>query len=135
MRRILALLVSLVFLVAACSSAQNQATSSADETPQHTMIGQQMAGELKTFKMTAKQWEFNPSVITVSQGDHVRLEIASIDVEHGFSIKDLGIDSKLKPGKTEIVEFVADKRGTFEFYCSVYCGEGHSEMEGTLIVN
>ena len=45
------------------------------------------------------------------------------------------VEVKTADGKTEIVEFVADKRGTFEFYCSVYCGEGHSEMEGTLIVN
>ncbi|MEK6904547.1 MAG: cupredoxin domain-containing protein [Nanoarchaeota archaeon] len=138
MRRILALLVSLVFLVAACSSTtevQNQATNPANEMPQHNMEGQQMTGELKTFKMTAKKWEFSPSVITVSQDDHIRLEITSIDVNHGFSIEDFGIDAKLQPGKTEVVEFIADKKGTFEFYCSVYCGEGHKEMEGTLIVN
>jgi len=31
-------------------------------------------------------------------------------------------------------EFVADKVGEFNFFCNVYCGEGHSEMGGKLVV-
>jgi len=34
-----------------------------------------------------------------------------------------------------VVEFVADEKGSFEFSCSVYCGEGHGSMDGKLIVN
>lgn len=37
-------------------------------------------------------------------------------------------------GKTESVEFVADKKGSFYAYCSVYCGPGHSHMQVSLIV-
>ena len=63
------------------------------------------------------------------------LNIKSIDVTHGFSLPDFSINSRLNPGQTTTVEFTADKTGTFTFFCSVQCGEGHSNMKGTLIVN
>lgn len=37
-------------------------------------------------------------------------------------------------GEENAVEFVADKSGTFPFYCNVFCGGGHKEMQGKLIV-
>ena len=82
----------------------------------------------------AKKWEFTPSTITVQKGDVVRLSIESVDVEHGISIPEFGVSQTLSPGKTEIVEFTADKSGSFSFFCNVFCGSGHSEMKGTLIV-
>ncbi len=39
------------------------------------------------------------------------------------------------PGKeTTTVQFVADQEGEFEFYCSVYCGVGHYDRKGMLVV-
>jgi cytochrome c oxidase subunit 2 len=91
-------------------------------------------GEVKEFDMTAKQWEFDPPTITVSQGDLVRLNISSIDVSHGFAIPEFGVNQRLEPNNTATVEFSADKKGTFRFFCSVICGAGHSDMSGTLVV-
>ena len=89
---------------------------------------------VKEFTMTAKKWEFSPSTITVNKGDTVKLTIRSIDVEHGFDLPAFNINENLEPGQDTMVQFVADKAGTFRFYCSVYCGSGHSGMEGSLIV-
>ncbi|OGJ52306.1 hypothetical protein A2335_02915 [Candidatus Peregrinibacteria bacterium RIFOXYB2_FULL_32_7] len=89
---------------------------------------------IREFVMFVKQWEFNPSEITVNKGDMVRLKITSLDVEHGIAIPDFNVKANLKPGKETIVEFVPDKTGTFTFFCSVYCGEEHKEMKGVLIV-
>ena len=44
------------------------------------------------------------------------------------------VSEMLEPGKTVSVEFVADKQGTFSFFCNVFCGSGHGNMKGTLIV-
>ncbi len=85
--------------------------------------------------ITAKQWEFMPSTISVKEGDKVKLKLTSADVTHGFSLPDFGINQKIDPGKETIVEFVADKSGTFPFFCSVPCGAGHISMKGQLIVN
>jgi nitrosocyanin len=84
--------------------------------------------------MTAKNWEFTPSIITVNNGDTVKLHIKSVDITHGFKLSAFGINEDLEPGQTVDVEFVADKAGTFTFVCSVFCGPGHSKMDGQLIV-
>ncbi len=89
---------------------------------------------VKEFTMTARQWDFTPSTITVNKGDTVKITITSTDVTHGFAISEYGINTRVSPGTTEVVEFTADKEGTFIFRCSVPCGSGHSGMEGTLVV-
>ncbi len=91
--------------------------------------------DVKEFTMTAKQWEFSPSTITVNKGDKVRLLVTSVDVAHGIGLSDFGVSSFINPGKQTVIEFVADKQGTFSFFCNVACGVGHGNMRGTLIVN
>lgn len=89
---------------------------------------------VKSFTMTAKQWSFDPATITVKKGDTVKLSVKSIDVDHGFAISSFGVNKPLTPGQTTEVEFVADKTGSFPFFCSVFCGSGHGGMRGTLVV-
>lgn len=101
---------------------------------QSTSTKEAPPGEVKEFTMTAKQWEFEPSTITVNKGDTVKLHITSVDVTHGFGLPEFGVNENLEPGKAVDVDFVADKTGTFTFFCSVYCGGGHSHMKGQLIV-
>lgn len=86
------------------------------------------------FTITAKSWAFDPAVITVKQGDKVKLKIKSIDVTHGFALPDFNVKIDLVPNKEETVEFTADKKGEFTFFCSVMCGEGHQDMNGKLVV-
>lgn len=92
------------------------------------------ATQIREITMTAKKWEFEPSTIEVNKGDRVVLTITSEDVKHGFAIDDFGVAVTLEPGKTVTTEFVADKAGTYDFYCSVYCGSGHRDMVGKLVV-
>lgn len=90
--------------------------------------------EVKEFSIVAQRWSFIPSEIRVKEGDFVRLKIKSIDVLHGIAIPDYGISENLSPGKETVIEFLADKKGTFDFFCSAYCGAGHSGMTGKLVV-
>lgn len=89
---------------------------------------------VKEFTLTAKNWSFDPPIITVKQGDKVKLNVKSIDVSHGFALPDYGFDQKLEPGKEIVIEFTASKKGEFTFFCSVMCGEGHRDMKGKLVV-
>lgn len=89
---------------------------------------------VKEFTMTAEKWMFTPSSIVVKQGDRVKLKIKSIDVTHGFALPDFDIKVGLVPNKEETVEFTANKKGEFTFFCSVICGEGHTGMKGKLVV-
>jgi len=85
-------------------------------------------------------WRDNGSpikpVIEVSKGDQVVLKLRSADVTHGFSLKAYGIyvAKGIQPGKTVYLSFTADKVGRFIFMCTVFCGDIHQHMEGTLIV-
>ena len=76
-------------------------------------------------------------VIEVSRGDKVVLKLRSADVTHGFSLKAYGVyvAQGIKPGKTIYVSFTADKVGRFIFMCTVFCGDIHQHMQGTLVVN
>jgi|TARA_Y100000310_G_scaffold60623_1_gene55941 heme/copper-type cytochrome/quinol oxidase subunit 2 len=84
--------------------------------------------------MIARQWDFEPATIRVKEGDRVKLNIRNVDVTHGFVIFEFGINERLSPGKTTTVEFIADKKGEYIFFCSVPCGIGHTGMKGKLVV-
>ena len=91
-------------------------------------------GEAREIQMTAKKYEFNPKVITVKQGEHVRLIITALDRDHGFKLDAFDINQKLKKGDPATIEFTADQAGTFAFHCSEFCGFGHLKMKGKVVV-
>ena len=113
----------------ASSQQENAPEASQPEAPPSTD-----AANVKEFKITARQFSFEPGIIEVNKGDKVRLVITSMDVPHGFSIAEYGINERLDVGKPATIEFTADKEGTFTAFCSVFCGSGHSNMKGKLIV-
>jgi len=89
---------------------------------------------IKEFKVITKQYAFVPAEIKVKQNDIVKITLTSEDVAHGLAIKEYGINFSVKKGEVKKIEFLADKKGTFTFRCSVYCGAGHSKMTGKLVV-
>lgn len=86
-------------------------------------------------RVLQNQWTFEPNNIRVKAGDTVRLHIFNEDsYDHGFALEAFGINRRLFPKRETTVEFVASKGGSFGFYCSVPCGEGHYDQTGILIV-
>jgi len=88
----------------------------------------------KVIEIKASQYVFEPAEIVVNQDDKVKLILKSVDVAHGIAIKDYKVEVFADVGEESSVEFVTDKSGTFPFYCNVFCGGGHKEMQGKLIV-
>ncbi|HLC99401.1 MAG TPA: cupredoxin domain-containing protein [Patescibacteria group bacterium] len=88
----------------------------------------------RTILVTAQQWSFTPSTITVKKGEKVTLNIQSLDVAHGFQLPDFDVNATLTAGKTTSVTFTPDKVGAYSFSCSVQCGKGHADMTGKLVV-
>jgi len=85
-------------------------------------------------KLTAKKFDYSPSEITVKKGEPVVIEISSQDVRHGFTLPDFGIRTDIQPGSVKRISFTPDKAGRFAFACDVFCGVGHEDMSGALIV-
>ena len=84
-------------------------------------------------RVVANKFAFEPAVIEVTAGEHVRLVIQSADTVHGFSIPALHLDIHI-PRRSEVaVEFDAPSVGRFDIKCSEFCGGGHGRMRGTLV--
>ena len=82
----------------------------------------------------ADQFAFDPPVLRVNRGDRVRLTLQAADVVHGFYLDGYGIETRVEPGISQQVEFVADRAGKFRYRCSVSCGTLHPFMIGELVV-
>ena len=92
------------------------------------------AGAEQVVHMTAKKFEYTPNQITLKKGVPVVLEITAIDRDHGFKVPELGVRADLKSGQVTRVRIVPDRTGTFEFRCDVFCGSGHEDMSGEIVV-
>jgi cytochrome c oxidase subunit II len=84
--------------------------------------------------ITAKKFDFTPDAITLKKGEPVVFEISSADRKHGFNLRAFGVRADVQPGAVTRVRFTPDKTGKFTFSCDVFCGDGHEEMSGTVIV-
>ena len=86
-------------------------------------------------QVTAERFKFTPAVIQLKVGEPVVLELTALDRKHGFQVPDLKIDETIEPGKVTRVRIVPDKAATYDFHCSVFCGSGHEEMAGQIVVS
>ena len=85
-------------------------------------------------QVTLRKYEFSPGSLRVRKGEKVRLIMVALDHDHGFRLDEFDVNQKVPKGTTTVVEFTADKTGTFKFHCSSVCGLGHRNMKGTLVV-
>ena len=73
--------------------------------------------------------------IQVEKGDEVILRLLSMDNEHVFWMKDLGVGPvELKPGYLKEIRFKATRAGVFPMVCNIYCGKAHGRMNARLRV-
>ena len=88
----------------------------------------------QVIRITAKKFEYSPKEIRLKKGVPAVLEFTSLDRLHGFVCPDLGLRTDILPGKVSTVRVVPQKAGTYDFHCDIFCGEGHEDMTGTIIV-
>src|SRR5262249_33933069 len=93
-----------------------------------------LAAQEKVIQVTAEKFKFTPAVIELKVGEPVTIELTTLDRKHGVQIPDLKVDENIEPGKVTRVRVVPTKAGTFEFHCDVFCGSGHEEMAGEIVV-
>ena len=90
----------------------------------------------RVISVVAERFSFVPSVIRLEQGEVVELRIRSLDTNHGFRIREAGVNvivPKRGRGDARIL-FRAQKKGVFPFECSKACGAGHTIMRGRIVV-
>jgi len=90
----------------------------------------------RVISISAERFVFNPSKITLKQGQLIEFVLSSDDTDHGFKISGAGIDVAIPPsGAGEVrIRFLAKDKGRYFFECSRPCGAGHNIMRGEIIV-
>ncbi len=117
MRAILPLLVAVALLVGAC-----------------TGTGRDAGAGVREIRIVASQFAYDPPEVRVKKGEKVRLVVTSKDVVHGLAIREYNVNRQITAGQEIAVEFEANREGRFFMYCTVFCGVGHADHKGVLVV-
>jgi cytochrome c oxidase subunit 2 len=88
----------------------------------------------RVIRVTVKKFNYTPGEIKLKKGVPVILEFKTLDILMGFNLPDFNLRADIVPDKTTRLRLVPDKTGTFVFLCDIFCGTGHEEMNGRLIV-
>jgi cytochrome c oxidase subunit 2 len=93
------------------------------------------AQEPRVIEIVAKRFVFEPAEVDVTIGERVTLAVRSGDGVHGIEIKKFKVKKEIPRGAEPVmIEFTATEEGRFPILCSEYCGNGHDDMKGTLVV-
>lgn len=86
--------------------------------------------DIGTFNLEIEvsETEFTPATFTVKESATVNLTVTSVDVAHTFDIEEYGINENIPSNESVVIEFIANKVGTFT-YSSESCS-----ATGTMIV-
>lgn len=80
----------------------------------------QLIPQVKRFKITASNFTYDLKEISVKKGDTVLIDFVNGEGFHDWRLDEFNAKTKvIKTNETDTIEFVADKVGTFEYYCSV----------------
>ena len=106
------------------TTASTSSTSSTTTTPVSTV---------KKFTVHESSFMFDVSQITVNKGDTVQVTVINDGGTHNVAFPDFNTRTTINGGGSQTITFVADKTGTFQYYCEV---DGHKAMgmTGTLTV-
>ena len=89
---------------------------------------------------TARMWSWSfsyangrtSSKLYVPVGKPVVVDLVSGDILHGFFIPAFRVKRDVVPGMKNHAWFVAEKAGSYDLFCSQYCGKDHSAMITTV---
>lgn len=83
-----------------------------------------------TLDISATNFEFNQPEYTVKSGEEVKIALTNDEGQHGVAIDEFDVNIQ---GDGEAT-FTPEEPGEYTIYCSVPCGEGHADMQSTLVV-
>lgn len=93
-------------------------------------------------KTTGRMWTWDfeypngkhSKELVVPLNKAVRLDMTSKDVIHGMFIPSFRLKEDVIPGKQTLIWFIPGLEGSFEIFCSAYCGIDHSIMQSSVRV-
>ena len=77
---------------------------------------------------------WTPPQLHVPVGETVELQMHSVDVIHSFYVPAFLYQRDITPRKDQVIQFLADREGTYRGQCTQFCGLRHQEMEFEVVV-
>ena len=122
-------------LAEASSSDQEPAVSAEGTKPSIApAAAQNHEPTVRSVKVAASRYRFDPPIIEVFQDDLVKIEVRSEDIAHSLTIDAYRIAKRISPSQPVTFEFRADQAGTFSYYCNLQIDDGCRQMRGQLVV-
>jgi cytochrome c oxidase subunit 2 len=99
--------------------------------------------EAIVINVTGRQWKWDfeyengkktSDEYAVPVGKPIRMVMTSTDVLHSFFIPSMRVKKDVVPGMYTSINFTPVKTGTYNTFCTEYCGKDHSAMLATLHV-
>jgi cytochrome c oxidase subunit 2 len=84
--------------------------------------------------LVAKMWAFEPAEVRLPPGADVEIYLSALDVTHGAYIEHTNVNLMAVPGAVNAARVRFDKEGEYDVVCHEYCGLGHQNMMGKIIV-
>ncbi len=93
-------------------------------------------------KVTGQMWSWSfeydngktSNELAVPLGKPVKLNLYSRDVLHSFYVPAFRVKKDVVPGVKNFLWFTADEEGTYDIFCTEYCGVRHSSMLAKVVV-
>ena len=76
---------------------------------------------------------WTPPQMHVPVGQTVELQMHSNDVIHSFYVPAFLYQRDITPRKDQVIQFLADREGTYRGQCTQFCGLLHQEMEFEVV--
>ena len=84
--------------------------------------------------MIGQAWSFTPGEVRIPAGSEVTFLMTTPDVIHGFHVEGTRLNVMLIPGQVARVSYTFEEPGEHLIICHEYCGIGHHNMWGRVIV-
>lgn len=83
--------------------------------------------------LLGKMWTWYP-ILKLKAGQEYRIHISSSDLQHGFSLQPLNMNFQIMPGYDHVLTMTPAAPGEYPILCNEFCGIGHHNMVGKIIV-
>ncbi len=84
--------------------------------------------------MFAGGWKFYP-ILKLKEGQEYRLHMSSLDFQHGFSLQPMNMNFQIVPGLDHVLTITPTRKGDYTVVCNEFCGIGHHQMTGKIVVD
>ncbi|MBF0455849.1 MAG: cytochrome C oxidase subunit II [Magnetococcales bacterium] len=83
--------------------------------------------------LVGRLWDWWP-ILELEKDKSYRVHISSLDYQHGFSLQPVNINLQILPQYETVITLTPTTTGSFGIICNEYCGVGHHQMLGKIIV-